>query len=170
MPCTWTFVLDCSCHRQSSIVNANCQTLTTEASDDIPRCHDDIVSYSLTKLSYIILLSIYHSLLFDCSAFLCVAVAEIHFFRWGGAKPPKFPTKLSNFRHNPPFALEKTVFSPLLGQNFLKFVNFPWRGGAAAPPPHQDFRHWCVVYCIVIYSTMCPYFLYCCEGDALHGS
>ena len=66
------------------IVNANCQTLTTEASDDIPRCHDDIVSYSLTKLSYIILLSIYHSLLFDCSAFLCVAVAEIH--SGGGGK------------------------------------------------------------------------------------
>jgi hypothetical protein len=29
-----------------------------------------------------------------------IAVAEIHFFR-GGAKPPKFPTKLSNFRHAP---------------------------------------------------------------------
>ena len=28
------------------------------------------------------------------------AVAEIHFFQWG-AKPPKFPTKLSNFRHTP---------------------------------------------------------------------
>jgi hypothetical protein len=53
-----------------------------------------------------------------------IAVAEIHFFR-GGAKPPKFPTKLSNFRHAPQFALEKTVFSPLLGQNFRKFVNFP---------------------------------------------
>jgi hypothetical protein len=42
-------------------------------------------------------------------------------FSGGGAKPPKFPTKLSNFRHIPPFALEKTVFSPLLGQNFQKF-------------------------------------------------
>jgi hypothetical protein len=53
------------------------------------------------------------------------AVAEIHFFRWGGGA--KFPTKLSNFRHPPPppFALEKIVFSPLLGQNFRKFVNFP---------------------------------------------
>jgi hypothetical protein len=66
----------------------------------------------------------------------------------GGAKPPKFPTKLSNFRHTPPFALEKTVFSPLLGQNFRKCVNFPCRwggggggGGGVAPPPHQDFRH-----------------------------
>jgi hypothetical protein len=70
-------------------------------------------------------------------------VAEIHFFRWGrGAKPPKFPTKLSNFRHTPPFALEKTVLSPLLDQNFRKFVNFPEGGGAAAPPPpRQDFRH-----------------------------
>jgi hypothetical protein len=48
----------------------------------------------------------------------CLAVAEIHFFRWGRAKPPKFPTKLSNFRHTPPFGLEKTVFSPLLDQNF----------------------------------------------------
>jgi hypothetical protein len=36
----------------------------------------------------------------------------------------------------PPFALEKTVFSPLLGQNFRKFVNFPWRwGGGGLPPP-----------------------------------
>ena len=62
-------------------------------------------------------------------------VAEIHFFRWG-AKPPKFPTKLSNFRHTPPpFALEKTVFSPLLDQNFRKFVNFPEGGGWGPPPP-----------------------------------
>ena len=53
-------------------------------------------------------------------------VAEISLFPvGGGAKPPKFPTKLSNFRHTPPFALEKTVFSPLLGQNFREFVNFP---------------------------------------------
>ena len=29
----------------------------------------------------------------------------------GGAKRPKFPTKLSNFRHTPPFALEKTVLA-----------------------------------------------------------
>ena len=44
---------------------------------------------------------------------------------------------------SPPFALEKTVFSTLLDQNFQKFVHFPWRcGGAVAPPPHQDFRHW----------------------------
>ena len=58
------------------------------------------------------------------------AVAEIHFFRWG-AKPPKFPTKLSNFRQTP-------SFSPLLGQNFRKFVNFPWRwggGGGRLPAP-----------------------------------
>jgi hypothetical protein len=61
-------------------------------------------------------------------------VAEIHFFRWGGAKPPKFPTKLSNFRQTPQFALEKAVFSPLLGQNFRKFVIFREGGGAVAPP------------------------------------
>jgi hypothetical protein len=56
----------------------------------------------------------------------------------GGAKPLKFPTTFSNVRHTPPpFALEKTVFSPLLSQNFRKFGNFPWRwgGGAAAPAP-----------------------------------
>jgi hypothetical protein len=54
---------------------------------------------------------------------------------------------LLNFRQNfqisdipgggAPLALEKTVFSPLLGQNFRKFVNFPWRwggGGRRAPP------------------------------------
>ena len=48
-------------------------------------------------------------------------------FSGGGAKPSKFPTKLSNFRQPPPppFALEKAVFSPLIGQNFRKFVIFP---------------------------------------------
>jgi hypothetical protein len=50
-------------------------------------------------------------------------------FSGGGAKPPKFPTKLSNFRQTPPFALEKAVFSPLLGQNFRKFVIFVKGGG-----------------------------------------
>ena len=40
----------------------------------------------------------------------------------GGAKPPKFPTKLPNFRQPPPFALKKTVFSPVLGQNFRNFL------------------------------------------------
>jgi hypothetical protein len=46
-------------------------------------------------------------------------------FPVGGAKPPKFPTKLSNFRQPPtPFALEKAVFSPLLGQKFRKFLIF----------------------------------------------
>jgi hypothetical protein len=45
----------------------------------------------------------------------------------GGAKPPKFPTKPSNYRQPPcpQFALEKAVFSPLLDQNFRKFDNFP---------------------------------------------
>ena len=52
------------------------------------------------------------------------SVAEIHFFRGGQS--------LLNFRQNfqisdnpPPFALKKTVFGPVLGQNFRKFVNFP---------------------------------------------
>jgi hypothetical protein len=59
----------------------------------------------------------------------------------GGAKLPKFPTKVSNFRHTPQFAIEKTVFSPLLDQNFRKFVNFPEGGGGGGgggggrPPP-----------------------------------
>jgi hypothetical protein len=67
-----------------------------------------------------------------------LSVAKIHFFRWRG-KASKFPTKLSNFRHTPPpFALEKIVFSPLLGQNFRKFVNFPEGGGGDG---RQDFRH-----------------------------
>jgi hypothetical protein len=67
-------------------------------------------------------------------------VAEIHFFRWG-AKPPKFPAKLSNFRQTPLFALEKAVFSPLLGQNFQKFVILGGGGGGGGRSPHQDFRH-----------------------------
>jgi hypothetical protein len=57
---------------------------------------------------------------------------------WGGAKTPKFPTKLSNFRQPPPpppqFALEKAVFSPLLGQNFRKFVIFREGGGGGRSP------------------------------------
>ena len=62
------------------------------------------------------------------------------FSGWGGGQ------SLLNFRQNfqisdippPPFALEKTVFSPLLDQNFRKFVNFPeggGRGGRPAAPP-----------------------------------
>jgi hypothetical protein len=46
----------------------------------------------------------------------------------------KFPTKLLNFR------LEKTVLSPLLDQNFRKFVNFP-EGGGGGGGGRQDFRH-----------------------------
>jgi hypothetical protein len=61
-----------------------------------------------------------------------VTVAEIHFFRWGGgAKLPKFPTKLSNFRQPTPpplFALEKAVFSPLLDQNFQIFTKISATG------------------------------------------
>jgi hypothetical protein len=37
----------------------------------------------------------------------------------GAAKPYKFSTKLSNFRQSlphPPFALEKAVFNPFIGQ------------------------------------------------------
>jgi hypothetical protein len=58
----------------------------------------------------------------------------------GGAKPPKFPTKLSNFRQTPPFALEKAVFSPLSGQNFRKFVIFrEWGGGGGRTPVPPRF-------------------------------
>ena len=71
---------------------------------------------------------------------MAFAVAEIHFFwvgSWGeGATPPKFTR-------------EKAVFSPLLGQDYRKFVIFRegggGGGGGGAPPhpqPHQDFRHW----------------------------
>jgi hypothetical protein len=49
---------------------------------------------------------------------------------------------LLNFRQNfqisnnppPPFALEKAVFSPLIGQNCRKFVIFHERGGGGRPP------------------------------------
>jgi hypothetical protein len=58
-------------------------------------------------------------------------VAEIHFFRGGGAKPPKFPTKLPNFRHTPIFALEKTVFSPLL--KIPKIHQFSVKVGGGCP-------------------------------------
>ena len=49
----------------------------------------------------------------------------------GGAKPSKLPTKLSNFQQT--VALEKAVFSPLLGQNFQKCIIF-CEGGWLPPP------------------------------------
>jgi hypothetical protein len=55
----------------------------------------------------------------------------------GGAKPSKFPTKLSNFRQTPTFALEKAVFSPFIGQNFRKFVIFHEGGGRTPPLPTE---------------------------------
>jgi hypothetical protein len=61
-------------------------------------------------------------------------VAEIHFFRWGGQS-------LLNFRQTPPpFALEKTVFSPLLVKISENSSIFREGGGEVRPPPHQDFR------------------------------
>ena len=69
-------------------------------------------------------------------------VAEIHFSRWG-AKPSKFPTKLSNFRQTPPpFALEKAVFSPLIGQNFQKFIIFHEGGGGGRPTEISATAHY----------------------------
>jgi hypothetical protein len=41
------------------------------------------------------------------------SVAESKLFPVGGAKPPKFATKLSNFRRTPLFELKKGVFSLL---------------------------------------------------------
>ena len=59
----------------------------------------------------------------------------------GGAKPPKFLTKLSNFQQPPPppFALKKAVFSPLLSQNFRKFAIFHHTRISTTPrfPPLQ---------------------------------
>jgi hypothetical protein len=75
---------------------------------------------------------------------------EIHFFRWGEQsllnyrKTFKFPTT------PPPFALEKAVFGPLLGQNFRKFVIFH-EGGRASPsaplPPLPDISYTYTVIC-----------------------
>jgi hypothetical protein len=66
---------------------------------------------------------------------------------------------LLNFRQNfqisdnppPQFALEKAVFSPIIGQNFRKFVIFNEGGGRGGrhPRPHRDFRH-----CIKLYIDM----------------
>jgi hypothetical protein len=74
----------------------------------------------------------------------------IYLFTFSGGNslsPVERGQSLLNFRQNfqisdnppPPFALKKTVFSPLLGQNFRKFGNFPWRWGAAAPPAPPRF-------------------------------
>jgi hypothetical protein len=80
--------------------------------------------------------SIYKHLWYSSTTGLCQW--QKFTFSGGGAKPPKFPTKLSNFRKPPPpppFALEKAVFSPLSGQNFRKFVIFREGGGRSQHPP-----------------------------------
>jgi hypothetical protein len=58
-------------------------------------------------------------------------------FPVGGANPSKFPTKPSNFQQTPPFVLEKVVFSPLIGQNFRKFVIFHEGGGGGGGRPTE---------------------------------
>ena len=57
-------------------------------------------------------------------------------------------SQISDIPPPPPFALENTVFSPLLGRNFRKFVNFPWRGGGGGGgggpprfPPLTVYQH-----------------------------
>jgi hypothetical protein len=52
----------------------------------------------------------------------------------GGAKPPKFPTKLSNFRQPPPHLHLKRMFLAL----FLAQVSVKVGGGRPPPPspPH----------------------------------
>jgi hypothetical protein len=75
----------------------------------------------------------------------------------GGAKPPKFPTKLSNFRQTPPpppFALEKAVFSPLLGQNFRKFVIFREGGGGGAVAPPRPTKISATAYYKVVLTSL----------------
>ena len=64
-----------------------------------------------------------------------------------GANPPKFPTKLSNFRQPPPpFSLEKPVFSPRFRLKFSKNSSFSVKvaggggGGRCPPPPYREFR------------------------------
>jgi hypothetical protein len=51
----------------------------------------------------------------------------------GGAKHPKFPTKLSSFRQTPLFALEKAVFSRLLGQTKTS-ATVPQKSGFNSAP------------------------------------
>jgi hypothetical protein len=58
-----------------------------------------------------------------------VCCSEPRFPGLGQDKPRPFPT-------NPaPFAFEKAVFSPLLGQNFRQFVIFREGGGGRSLPP-----------------------------------
>ena len=52
-------------------------------------------------------------------------VAEIHFFPVGWQSLLNVRKNLQISDNPPSFALEKAVFSLLLGQNFRKFVNFP---------------------------------------------
>ena len=71
-------------------------------------------------------------------------IISVHVSSGGNSLFPVGGQSVLNFRQNfqisdippPPFALEKTVFSPLLDQNFRKKVNFPEGGrGGGRPPP-----------------------------------
>ena len=70
---------------------------------------------------------------------------------------------LLNFRQNfqisdnppPLFALEKAVFSPLIGQNFRKFVIFHEGGGAAAPPRFPPLSTTCYKVELNVIVTSC---------------
>jgi hypothetical protein len=82
------------------------------------------------------------------SKIVCYVISQWRKFTFSGGG------SLQNFRQTPLFALEKAVFSPLLGQNFRKFVIFHKGvgGGAVAPLPHQDFRH-CNIVCLLYHRT-----------------
>jgi hypothetical protein len=67
----------------------------------------------------------------------------------------------------PPFALEKTVFSPLLGQNFRKFVN------SATPTPPRPTKisatgriHLVARLCTLSNSVLLLY----CDGDQTYAA
>jgi hypothetical protein len=53
----------------------------------------------------------------------------------GGGKASKISDKTFKFPTNPPFALKKTVFSLLLGQNFRNSSIFREGGGGGGRPP-----------------------------------
>jgi hypothetical protein len=85
-----------------------------------------------------------------------------HLTSGGNSLFPVGGQSLLNFRQNfqisdippPPFAFEKTVFSPLLDQNFRKFVNFPEGGGGGGRPTKISATAFNSGYLVVKYLNL----------------
>ena len=95
--------------------------------------------YSFSRLC----VNIMHSLFGITFVLLLLKLSAGKGLSRGGAKPSKFPTKHSNFRHPPPpFALEKSVFSNLVPRVFLRTAR--GEGKTLVSAGHVSPRFWVI--------------------------